>query len=150
MAYINGNEILFSPRIGSGLTVDEIREACFPVGITITCDTCPAEFVGGTWEQIKDRFLLAAGDIYAAGTTGGSATHTLTVEEMPTHYHDGIKNPNNYHLVGSAGAGVNGRTTSTLEFVENFGALHTNEAGGGQSHNNMPPYLAQNTWKRIA
>lgn len=41
----------------------------------------------GTWQQIQDRFLLAAGSTYAAGTTGGEATHTLTVEEMPAHTH---------------------------------------------------------------
>ena len=38
----------------------------------------------GTWEQIKDVFLLAAGDTYSAGSTGGEATHTLTVAEFAT------------------------------------------------------------------
>ena len=42
----------------------------------------------GTWEQIKDAFLLAAGDDYIAGSTGGEATHTLTVDEMPKHSHN--------------------------------------------------------------
>ena len=49
--------------------------------------TSPASFIGGTWEQIKDRFILAAGDTYASGSTGGEATHTLTVDEMPQHNH---------------------------------------------------------------
>ena len=126
--------------------------SAYPIGSVYISfsDISPASLFGGTWERVKDKFLLASGDTYTVGSTGGSATHTLTVEEMPSHYHDGIKNPDNYHLVGSAGSGVNGRTTSNLEFVENFGALHTNNAGGGQSHNNMPPYITVNIWKRIA
>ena len=39
----------------------------------------------GTWEQIKDVFLLAAGEYYSAGSTGGEATHTLTVNELAKH-----------------------------------------------------------------
>ena len=47
----------------------------------------PATFLGGTWEQIKDRFLLCSGDTYSSGSTGGEATHTLTVAETPAHTH---------------------------------------------------------------
>lgn len=36
----------------------------------------PSEIFGGTWQQIKDKFLLACGDAYNNGATGGSATHT--------------------------------------------------------------------------
>lgn len=61
----------------------------YPVGsiyISVTA-TNPGTFFGGTWERIKDRFLLASGDIYANGATGGEATHTLTSSEMPSHTH---------------------------------------------------------------
>ncbi len=47
----------------------------------------PSETLGGTWEQIQNRFLLAAGSNYAAGSTGGEAAHTLTTSEMPAHTH---------------------------------------------------------------
>lgn len=56
----------------------------------------PSTVFGGTWEQIKDRFLLASGDTYNNGQTGGSATHTpsgtvgahsLTTNEIPAHTH---------------------------------------------------------------
>ena len=47
----------------------------------------PATFLGGTWEQIKDRFLLCAGSSYSAGSTGGEASHTLTTAETPAHTH---------------------------------------------------------------
>ena len=44
-------------------------------------------FSGTTWVQIKDKFLIAAGDSYTVGTDGGAATHTLTTDEMPAHTH---------------------------------------------------------------
>lgn len=47
----------------------------------------PGDRYGGTWGQIKDVFLLAAGDSYAAGSTGGEATHSLTVDELASHTH---------------------------------------------------------------
>ena len=61
----------------------------YPIGsiYTSTRNVSPATFLGGTWTQIKDTFLLTAGDTYQAGTTGGEATHTLTAQEMPSHAH---------------------------------------------------------------
>ena len=47
----------------------------------------PSSFFGGTWVQIKDKFILAAGDYYSNGATGGAATVTLTVSNMPSHSH---------------------------------------------------------------
>jgi hypothetical protein len=69
--------------------ITSLWEKIYPVGsIYISANsTSPANLFGGTWEQIKDRFLLAAGGTYAAGSTGGEATHTLTVDEMPNHVH---------------------------------------------------------------
>lgn len=49
--------------------------------------TSPASLFGGTWEQIQNRFLLAAGSTYTAGTTGGSATHTHTIAHTHTYAH---------------------------------------------------------------
>ena len=47
----------------------------------------PGTLFGGTWVQIKDRFILAAGDYYSNGATGGAATVTLSVSNMPSHSH---------------------------------------------------------------
>ena len=44
---------------------------------------------GGSWTQIKDRFILAAGDTYANGATGGEATVTLSASQIPSHQHTG-------------------------------------------------------------
>lgn len=49
--------------------------------------TDPTSLFGGSWERIKDKFILAAGDSYSRGSTGGEAVHTLSVSEMPSHTH---------------------------------------------------------------
>jgi len=63
----------------------------YPIGALYmsTDATDPAELFGGTWERIKDKFILAAGDTYGAGTTGGAASRnvTLAVENLPSHTH---------------------------------------------------------------
>lgn len=104
----------------------------------------------GTWEQIKDVFLLAAGDSYEAGSTGGEATHTLTVAELATHSHDIIADGNAKRVgynSGNEGNYVQNNYTDT----GNVGNQYvTDEVGGNQAHNNMPPYLTVYMWRRIA
>lgn len=51
--------------------------------------TSPASFIGGTWERVEGEFIMGASSAYPVGTTGGSATHTQTVAEMPSHNHSG-------------------------------------------------------------
>ena len=109
--------------------------------------TNPAILFGGKWEQIKDRFLLAAGDIYAIGTTGGEATHKLTIEEMPSHKHQ-IKT-NNDDWNNSAGGGNYGTTHDGANSWYNTN-WYTENSGGNAAHNNMPPYLTVYMWKRVA
>lgn len=67
----------------------DIVDLIYPVGSIYmnVNSTSPATLFGGTWEQLKDRFLLGAGDTYTEGDTGGSANHTLTTDEMPSHNH---------------------------------------------------------------
>ena len=114
----------------------------YPVGslyISKNADD-PATLFGGTWEQVKDCFILAAGDTYAAGTVGGEATHTLTKEEMPSHTHTTYRT-----MSGESGSAIYVPSQSgTASGVE------TTAAGGGQAHNNMPPYKAYYMWQRTA
>lgn len=128
-------------------TVNNYWKTVFPIGytfITTDSDFDPNTSFGGTWVRIKDRFLLASGDTYTNGATGGEATHTLTINEMPSHTHEPISlaygNPN------TAPQGLN--------YAENGVGKQTkgwlSSAGGGQAHNNMPPYLAVMIWKRTA
>lgn len=76
----------------SALDKQAIVDMIYPVGsIYISVNsTSPATLFGGTWERIKDRFLLSAGDAYSAGATGGAATVKLTAAQsgVPVHSHD--------------------------------------------------------------
>lgn len=104
-------------------------------------------FSGTSWEKLEGRFLLGSSSTYDNGATGGEATHTLTFSEMPTHRHS-IYYPNAGGPYGDAnisypeGSGVN--KTWQAEMCK------TEIAGDGVAHNNMPPYLVVNMWKRIS
>lgn len=102
----------------------------------------PQTLFGGTWTQIKDRFLLACGDTYTNGTTGGEATHKLTVNEMPSHSHT-IGFDQMWEFGGT-------KSIATTKGGPYGGAGYINNTGGSQAHNNMPPYLAVYIWKRTA
>lgn len=67
-----------------------VIDIIYPVGAVYlsTVQTSPAALFGGTWERVQDRFLLAAGDNYAAGETGGSAQTWLNPENLPSHTHE--------------------------------------------------------------
>lgn len=121
----------------------KILNCIYPVGAIYmsTNSTNPKDLFGGTWEQIKDRFLLACGSAYSNGSTGGEETHTLTIDEMPSHTHsmyggDGQRNADNGSDWGKQGVNV-----LSKEIATTF-------TGGSQPHNNMPPYLAVYMWKR--
>lgn len=118
-----------------------IFNAIWPVGSIYisSTDTSPAELFGGEWSQIEDTFLLAAGSTYTLGKTGGEATHTLTVDEMPTHDHGGV-----FRAYGGKTGTANYGASSSSGGTSN----ETNDKGGGEPHNNMPPYLAVNVWMR--
>lgn len=89
---------------------DELLDMIYPIGSIYqsTSSTSPASFLGGTWEALNGRFLIAQNSTYAAGSTGGNANHThtsaahthtiaghthstanhtLTVNEIPSHKH---------------------------------------------------------------
>lgn len=105
----------------------------------------------GTWEQIKDVFLLAAGDSYIAGSTGGEATHTLTVAELAKHSHDVIANGTGKRVGFNEGNADPDYVRNDYTDTGNIGNQYvTNEVGGNQAHNNMPPYLTVYMWRRIA
>ena len=153
----------------------------YPVGSIYisTSSTNPGTLFGGTWSQITDRFLLAAGSSYTAGNTGGaktaniSHTHTtgdctLTVNQIPSHTHnqktigeDGNINPWVANKSGSS-AGVYTRQqvawySSGKQQVPTYGtgggAAHNHGStgsGGSSSLSIMPPYLVVYVWKRTA
>lgn len=129
----------------------------YPVGSIYMSvnSTSPASLFGGTWEQIKDRFLLAAGDTYEAGSTGGESSHTLTVDEMPSHRHSSdtyqVGYPNSTTGNGDYCTWVNrGTIQNNAPNTAESGDIKTSLVGGSKPHNNMPPYLVVYMWKRVS
>ena len=146
-----------------------IFDLIYPVGSFYISakSTNPATLFGGTWEQIQGRFLLGRSSSYPAGSQGGEDTHTLTISEMPTHgnhlmqggmyseladnqSNDSSYRDNKLYLPNTA-------FTPTGNFNRGWKDWNGGEMypagtlkGGGQSHNNMPPYLSVYIWKRTA
>ena len=89
--------------------------------------------------DLRDKFVVGAGNNYAVDATGGEATHTLTVDEMPSHNH--AFDNGDYYWMGDSSANP--------DFSWNSGSIYevsttssVSSQGGGQAHNNLPPYYA--------
>ena len=137
--------------------------ACFPVGTILmtTTNTNPSTYIGGTWERIQGRFLFAASTGHPAGETGGAEEVTLTASQLPAHRHYTINmakaeagvSPDYQHTV----ARYDRETTSWEDCHYQLNGIsndanggRTSPTGSGEAHDNMPPYLAVYTWKRMA
>ena len=147
----------------------------YPVGSIYmsTVSTNPATLFGfGTWEAMPaGRVLLAQGKsswgtTYNAGSTGGEATHQLTVGEMPSHNHTGSTNTTGNHSHNTPttgtyegngkgydpGGGNNPNYTQcfTSEAGSHSHTITIQNTGSSQSHNNMQPYIVCYIWKRVS
>lgn len=150
---------LFFQTAGTNFVLDNV----YPIGSIYmnVNSTNPGTLFGGTWEQIQGRFLLGMSSSYPAGSQGGEASHTLTTEEMPIHGHNPaneagysgfITNSKKAFSIGDMGSqSGSGRyypfATSDFDISRN---TMTGTTGGGNPHNNMPPYLSIYIWKRTA
>lgn len=152
-----------TPLLPSVLTIDAI----YPVGsvyITASDEEPETLFPGTYWERLPGRFLLGASTgLYENGATGGEAQVALTTSEMPAHSHSGETLGDGTHSHSFPGRSANGSSGPSAEsfassddartLYTNSDGYHThgfttNSAGGGAAHNNMPPYLVVNMWKR--
>lgn len=151
---INENEIYMTPY------QESIVDLIYPVGsIYMSVNNVnPSTFLEGTtWEQIQDRFLLAAGSTYTAGGTGGSATTSLAETNLPSHHHSYTAPPANtgshtlqvsempahIHAMrytvssgGTAGQGWNYSNTryATSGATESGALMKASGGGGGHTH----------------
>lgn len=155
--------------------ISETLKKVYPVGSIYmsTVSTNPATLFGfGTWEAMPaGRVLLAQGKsswgtTYNAGSTGGEATHTLTVGELPAHNHTASTNTTGNHTHQFQLYGPNGDTHmnfpsdydtnyarskgTTLSAGNHSHTININNTGSSQPHNNIQPYIAVYMWKRTA
>lgn len=157
-------------KVNSGSSTDtgNLLDLIHPIGSLYWSKnpTRPEELFGGTWTQIKDKFILAAGDNYEVGSVGGESEVSLTVEQMPEHSHNGSAasvggHTHPIYAVGeyhprSGGEGANNRSMYTSQTASSGSAgAHSHEltidsTGSGVAHNNMPPYVTYYCWERTA
>lgn len=164
--------------IDTGITnIQQIFNLIYPIGsyYMSSSATNPGTLFGGTWEQITDRMIMAAGSSYAVGTTGGATSHThtsaahthttaghaLTINEMPSHKHG---------IYSGYGDGSNNTDAFRYQFWasnnQKFNSFLSESVGGGASHshgdtgsttpgatgssNHLPPYIVAYIWRRTA
>lgn len=133
------------------------------------------QYYGGTtWAKIEGKFLLGASSSYANGSTGGEASHTLSVDEMPKHSHRVYAFTGGSDDTGSYTAGYLDDNGNRYDATNGAKLYHiwkgksfqtwgnslgtgcgdpvgsTKPVGGSQPHNNMPPYRAVYIWERTA
>lgn len=124
----------------------------YPVGSIYisTSSTKPGSLFGGTWEQIKGKFLFASDDVltngvittagtYHVGATGGSAD-AVVVEHTHTFA----------TLVASEVGGAYTLPATANNYSEIRQSAETHSTGVDGTGKNMPPYLTVYMWRRIA
>lgn len=129
----------------------------YPVGsiyISTSATFNPNTTWGGTWRKTADgRCLIGANDTYPLGSTGGEATHTLNIDEIPAHNHR-VKRNTNYTSNFMIDAGKTNQWGSLLNDTTGYTAqpapIDVENTGGSKAHNNMQPYLAVYIWERTA
>jgi hypothetical protein len=130
-------------------TLDDI----YPVGsIYLTASAVsPSTSFGGSWVRYAEgKCLFGVDDTdtdFALETTGGVKEVVLTEAQMPSHTHtfgDKVRTTgtdgghHSYNFIQPIIAGITSQNNTT------------DATGGGQAHENLPPYIAIYIWKRTA
>ncbi len=130
----------------------------FPIGsIYLSVSNInPGSVFGGSWEQIKDKFLLTAGNTYSAGTTGGNTSHSHKLSsngyaEISLHGAGEVK----YHELNN-NTGVSNWTANFQVKTNQGGSISQTSSWGASlggntdSASSLPPYLVVYAWKRVS
>lgn len=125
------------------LVTRSILDCFFPVGyiLLLYSHADPNEmYPGSSWTRISNAFLWAVDASGQIGLTGGAKEVTLTEAQLPAHSHGSVYSQ---HAEG---------TKSTAWYSTSGTALAYGpvETGGGQAHNNMPPYIQISAWRRTS
>ena len=131
----------------------------YPVGSIYMSvnNTNPTSLFGGTWEQLKDRFLLGVGDTYSEGE-GGNANHSHSAGDnmfaaISVGQVDNLTHIRYQEITGVTGHNRNKDVyaqTHTVRDDASWSTKGTAIGGTTAEASNIPPYLAVYMWKRIA
>lgn len=141
-------ETLKGMSVSGDITISDLLLMSHPVRSLYQSlsDISPATLFGGTWEKLSEGiFIVSAGTNYTAGSTDGEAAHKLTTDEVPPLLITGAEGG----YMGYIGGSDPGFTAAS-GFNTNGTSYYFTTEGGGQAHNNMPPYIAMHTWIRTA
>jgi len=134
-------------------TLTTMYNLFYPVGCiyTTTVSTNPGTLFGiGTWVAFGAGKVLVGldsgdADFDTVEETGGAKTHTLATTEIPSHYHNLVR-PRQYAAETTSGNSIYGTNAGTVNEITGV----TMNAGGGDAHNNMQPYIVVYMFKRTA
>lgn len=117
----------------------DLLKTVFPIGSTYITqeNTNPNAILGfGTWERFKGLVALGVDEddenLNEIGKTGGEKTHTLTIDEMPSHNHGIVYGKNKF----AAGEYNN----NSIIWEQSRTMTTTKTSGGNNPHNNLQPY----------
>lgn len=132
--------------------IKSFLDAVYPVGSIYMSvkSTNPGTLFGGTWVAIAGKFLLGQNSTYKAGTSGGSTTKTLTIENLPAHTHKLISGNASVMAIFTNRGGGYAPSQSSGNYVWDTVSMTTSSTGSGTSFNIMPPYLAVYMWQRTS
>ena len=129
------------------LKANGIWDCIYPVGSIYFSvkNTNPSKYFGGTWVTWGSGRVPVGvssdSNFNTVEKTGGESRHTLTVNEIPAHNH-------------SLNIYTETVSSTTLKYAPTTGYCKTQSkttsTGGGQSHNNLQPYITCYMWKRTA
>lgn len=95
--------------------------------------------------DLRDRSPVHTGNGYPIGAVAGEATHTLTAQELPAHTHllsaggqGTASSPAGARWAASTKASYAAAPSTTMS------AQALSSTGGGQPHENRPPFLVIN------
>lgn len=142
----------------SGAGIVNIFDTIYPTG-SIYMSTASANpstlFPNTTWSVFGEGKVLVGYNVndsdFSAGNTGGSKTHTLTVDEMPEHTHkeNTVPERNDMFVDDSLTVTVPSTRSSDVDAGRTIGTT-TFSTGGSQAHNNLQPYVTVYMWTRTA
>ena len=96
--------------------------------------------------DLRNRFIVGSGGDYSIGNTGGESSHTLTLNEMPSHKHDFYAYSNTSTTSRfdylETDTGSNPVKIVTGRVARNSSSDMLSSVGGGQPFENRPPYYA--------